>query len=338
MSIIRLSYLSSCLIVLLAVLSSCYQGSDSKNNFDVNRLSLQDSISKINLSIKKIRNDSNSLQTTLEQSLFSNDKINQLVLYRSLGDLHLKNFHFTSAIKNHGEYLKLSEELADSLQILKALNVLSIDYRKSYQMDNAIRYSFRARKTADNLQNSDTAILREKALTLNGIGWIYSMLEYADEARNSFRQSYHYAERASDTDLLADNLMGIGVAYRDKKMYDSARVYFNKSADLFIEINSRTGLGLTFFCFGQLSAKQGSYQEALIFLNNAYNTLKETSDKINWMEVCFTTGNTHKKLVQYAEAEKYLVEGLEIAKQLNLPFYLKNAYSDLSDLYYLSPL
>ncbi len=335
MSIIRLSYLSSCLIVLLAVLSSCYQGSDSKNNFDVNRLSLQDSINKINLSIKKIRNDSNSLQTTLEQSLSSNDKINQLVLYRSLGDLHLKNFHFTSAIKSHGEYLKLSEELADSLQIVKALNVLAIDYRKTYQMDIAIRYSFRARKIADNLQNSDTAILREKALTLNGIGWIYSMLEYADEARNSFRQSYHYAERANDTDLLADNLMGIGVAYRDKGMYDSARVYFNKSADLFIEINSRTGLGLTFFCFGKLSVKQGNYQEALIFLNNAYNTLKETSDKINWMEVCFTTGNTHKKLVQYAEAEKYLVEGLEIAKQLNLPFYLKNAYSDLSDLYYL---
>ena len=178
MSIIRLPYLSSCLIVLLAVLSSCAQGSDSKNNFDVNRLSLQDSINKINLSIKKIRNDSNSLQTTLEQSLSSNDKINQLVLYRSLGDLHLKNFHFTSAIKNHGEYLKLSEELADSLQILKALNVLSIDYRKAYQMDNAIRYSFRARKTADNLQNSDSIVLREKALSLNGISWIYSMLEY----------------------------------------------------------------------------------------------------------------------------------------------------------------
>lgn len=335
MSIIRLPYLSSCLIVLLAVLSSCYQGSDSKNNFDVNRLSLQDSINKINLSIKKIRNDSNSLQTTLEQSLFSNDKINQLVLYRSLGDLHLKNFHFTSAIKNHGEYLKLSEELADSLQIVKALNVLAIDYRKSYQMDNAIRYSFRARKTADNLQNSDTTVLREKALSLNGIGWIYSMLEYPDEALNSFRQSYQYAERVNQTDLLADDLMGIGVAYRDKKMYDSARVYFNKSADLFIEINSRTGLGLTFFCFGQLSAKQGSYQEALIFLNNAYNTLKETSDKLNWMEVCFTLGNTYKKLSQYAEAEKYLVEGLEIAKQLNLPFYLKNAYSDLSELYYL---
>ena len=118
MSIIRPSYLSLCLIVLLAVLSCCAQGSDSKNNFDGNRLSLQDSIRKANLSIKKIRNDSNSLQTTLEQSLFSNDKINQLVLYRSLGDLHLKNFHFTSAIKNHGEYLKLSEELADSLQIL----------------------------------------------------------------------------------------------------------------------------------------------------------------------------------------------------------------------------
>ena len=131
MSIIRPSYLSLCLIVLLAIACSCTQGSDSKNNFDGNRLSLQDSIRKANLSIKKIRNDSNSLQTTLEQSLSSNDKINQLVLYRSLGDLHLKNFHFTSAIKNHGEYLKLSEELADSLQILKALNVLSIDYRKA---------------------------------------------------------------------------------------------------------------------------------------------------------------------------------------------------------------
>lgn len=113
MSIVRSLYIfvSLPLIVLLTVASSCVRGSDSENYFGGNHFSLQDSISKINLSIKKIRNDSNSLQTTLEQSLSSNDKINQLVLYRSLGDLHLKNFHFTSAIKNHGNTLNYRKNL-----------------------------------------------------------------------------------------------------------------------------------------------------------------------------------------------------------------------------------
>ncbi|MEA4905646.1 MAG: response regulator [Petrimonas sp.] len=332
---IRFSYINLYVIILLTFACSCNKDPGPKNNLGTHSPSLQDSIHVINLFVEKIRNDSNRLQTALENSLPSNNKINQLVLYQSLGDLHLKNLHFTSAIQNHREYLKLSEEFADSFQILKALNLLAIDYLTAYQMDNAIRYFFRARKMAADLQNADNSILREKAVSLNGIGKIYSMLEYPDEALNSFRESYRYAKKANDAEIQADNLMGIGNAYKEKELYDSARIYFNKSADLFIEINSRTGLGLTFFCFGNLSIKQDNYQEALIFLTNAYNTLKETSDKLNWMEVCFTAGNTYKKLSQYAEAEKYLVEGLEIAKELNLPFYLKNAYSDLSDIYYL---
>lgn len=324
------------MILLLSFVLSCHKNAGSETNLlDKNISSLQDSINTTNLSIVKIKNDTTLLQASLEKSLALNDKISQLALYQSLGDLHLKNLHFTSAIKNHQEYLKISEEFADPLQIIKALNSLGSDYKKACEMDNAIRHYFQARRTAENLQNTDNLIIREKAVTLNGIGKIYSLLEYPDEALNSFKESSQYATTINDKEILADNLMGIGIAYQDKEMYDSARINFNKSADLFIETNSRTGLGLTFFCFGNLSAEQGQYQEALIFLNNAYKTLQATSDKLNWMEVCFTIGNTYKKLSQYTESEKYLTEGLEIAKQLDLPFYLKNAYENLSDLYNL---
>lgn len=325
------------LIMLLSSTLSCHKKDmDARNSFTDNRSSsFQDSISAINQSIAKIKNDTSLLQTSLQNSLSLNDKISQLVLYQSLGDLYLKNLHFTNAIKNHREYLKISEELADSFQIIKALNLLAIDYRKACEMDDAIRYYFQARKAAANIQNTDNFIIKEKAVSLNGIGRIYSLLNYPDEALNSYRESSQYAKTINDKEILADNLMGIGIAYQEKDMYDSARIYLNKSADSFIEINSKTGLGLTFLCFGNLSAKQGNYQEAIIFLNNAYNTLKATSDKLNWMEICFTIGNTYKKLSQYDESEKYLNEGLEIAKQLNLPFYLRNAYENLSELYYL---
>lgn len=336
MSVTRPFCLGLLHVLLPVLIYSCSQGTGSNKSTEAYRHSLQDSINEIELSLEPIKNDYVQLQVAMKESHLSNDLISQLVLNQKIGDIHLKSFRFDDAIKNHEDYLRLSEQLADSLQIVKALNLLASNYRKAYQLEHAIRHSFRARKILDNLQQSDSIIFKAKAETLNGIGWIYSMLDFPDEALNSFNQSYQYLEKnISDTELLADNLTGMGIAYSNKERYDSARVYFNKSSNFHIATNSRSGLGLIFLSFGKLSTKQGNYREALIFLNNAYNTLKETNDWIKQMEVCFASGEAYKKLEQYADAEKFLLEGLEIAKEMNLPFYLKTAYSELTDIYYL---
>lgn len=323
------------LFVLLIAFSCNKDRTIQNNDLEQSNVNIGEFIENAYTTVNKIGNDTTRLQAALTDSSIIQQPFIQLALHERLGEIHAKNSHFKSAIENHQEFLKIAEELGDSLQIAKSLNLLATNFRKIRHTDDAIKHYFKARRIADNLNNYDIKVIKEQAISLNGIAKIYSTLNHPEEALNAYKTSYKYAQTIEDKEISADNLMGMGVAFQEQKMYDSARVYYNKATDLFIEANSRTGLGLTFSCFGNLSIEQGEYQEALIFLNNAYNTIKQTSDKLNWMEVCFALSNVYTKLSQYAEAEKYLNEGYGIAMQLNLPYYLKIAHSELSNLYYL---
>lgn len=333
MLINRTGYICLSLILFLIAILAC-----DRNVYDIkspgdNAILLQDTIDSVYQSYEKYRNDTTILQIELEKNTRKNSKIQLLVLHDKLGEIHLSNYHFNSAIESYHKYFKLSEELNDSLQILTALNRLASVYKKTCLLNDAINYYFRALKLSDNLEDTHAGILKEKANTYYEIGDIYSMFGYFDEALVYFKKSYRYGETLDDKKGLADNRLGIGLVFQEKKLYDSARINYNKAIDLNIEANSKSGISLSFLRLGNLRVEQEFYQEALIYLNSAYQTLTNTSDKLNLMEICFALGDANIKLMNYAEAEKYLSEGVTIAKQINLPSYLETAYSKLSTLY-----
>ena len=327
-----ISYIISfCFMMLFA---SC------KNNTQVgveNQKSLivQDSLEKIQVTLSSIKNDTALFIKLLNEKDPESNKIQQLALYEKLGNTHLSNYNFPSAISSHKKHLEISESINDSLQILKALNLLAVDHLQSKHLNEAIVYYFNAYELFANLSSDHHAVLKEKAITLNGIGELFSMQGYPDEALSYYKESYLYSEKLNDKRYLSDNLLGVGMAYQEKEMYDSATTYFEKAINLNIELNSRSGLALAFLSMGNLNATQTNYQEAQIYLNSAYETLQNSSDKLNCMKVCFALGNNSIQLNNYADAEKYYLEGSQIAKDVKLPFYIEYSYACLSKLYRL---
>lgn len=329
----RTGYICLSLILFLIAIVACGRNVHDKKSLSDSTILLQDNIDSIYKSYEKYSNDTTILQAELEKNIHQNDKIQQLVLHKRLGEIHLGNYNFKSSIKNHHEYFKLSEELNDSLQTLTALNRLAFVYKKACLLNNAINFYFKALKLSDNLGDSPACVLKEKVNTYYEIGDIYSMFGYFDEALMYFKESYRYGESLEDKKSLADNRLGIGFVFQEKKLYDSARISYNKAIDLNIEANSESGIALSFLRLGNLRIEQEFYQEAIIYLNSAYQTLSNSSDKLNFMEICFALGDANIKLMNYAEAERYLSEGVEVAKQINLPYYLETAYSKFSALY-----
>jgi len=302
-----------------------------QNNFTT----LLDSIEKIQITLNKFENDTTVLQKLLEGKRAEKNKIFQLVLYERLGNIHLSNYDFKNAIENHKKSLEVSESINDSLQILKALNTLAADYLHSMQINNAITYYFKTYKLFSDVEISHFALLKEKAAMLQGIGCLYAIQDYPHNALSYFKEAQYYNEKIDDKSALTNNLVGIGRAYQAQGMYDSARVSFDKAIALNIELNSRSGLALSFLCMGELSISQANYQEAGIHLNSAYETLKNSSDKLNRMNICFVSGYNDIQLKSYADAEMKLLEGLGLAKEINLPLYLEISYTGLSELYRL---
>lgn len=112
-------------------------------------------------------------------------------LYQKLGLIHFQNHHFESALENHKQYLELSKQLNDSVQILKALNLLASENLQLQQITQAVDYYFEAydmfyKMDPSNNENLET----EKTITLKNIGYLYQLLGYQKEAQEYYKQSY----------------------------------------------------------------------------------------------------------------------------------------------------
>ena len=328
----HLFFLTLCFTILL---TSCKADNQSDVSHQNSFTAVLDSVEQIRVTLNRINSDTTLLHMFLNENEAENNKIYQLAVYEKLGNIYLSNYDFTNAIDNHKKYLDVSESINDTLQILKALNLLAGDYLQTRQMSDAITHYFRAYKLFRNLTSDHHAVLKEKAATLRGIGELYAMQGYADVALNYYRESQLYSEKLNDKRYVADNLLGIGSVYQAQEMFDSAQVSFDKAINLNIELNSRSGLALSFLSMGNLSSNQANFPEAHIHLNSAHETIKNSSDKLNWMKICFALADNNIKLNNYSDAEKQLLEGLQLAKEIKLPAYLENSYTHLSELYRL---
>ncbi len=288
----------------------------------------------VNVLISRISDDTLALINYLTLAQSSGDSYAEMATYNQLGLYHLNNFTFTKAIRYHNLFLDAAVSSGNKHMEMKAFNALANDYEQRSDVNESIEYYYKALSLWNKMGNQqDAALQTEKAVTLNGLGRIYLKMEQADEAIGYLRESYEIDNLYKNINGKAGSLLYIGVYFEYKMRYDSAAHYFNQSLAQSIEANSVSGIGICFERIGNLYMMEGDDESASVYLESAYNTLRPTSDKLNWLNICLSIGKLHIKKTEFAAAKSYLREGLKVAHELNLPNYLERVYDLLSELY-----
>lgn len=275
------------------------------------------------------------LKNKLKSAIEASDTVTQMIALNRLSGRY--NFHnqFDNVIKTELHFLQMAQQAGSKYLSSLSMNRLANAYQAISNTDEAARLYYNVLKDCKDYCAEDSLAMREKATALYGVGMIFTLFEANNKAIGFLDESYEMAQKSDNKQMLSRILLLKGRVMQNQALYDSARQYINESLEMSISSNSRSALGESFFSFGNLELAQNNFVEAEINLANAYNTLKNTSDKVNLIKICSNLGDTFIELNNLTDAERYYLEGLELSDKLKLRYSQEKLNYKLSRLYKL---
>ncbi len=283
---------------------------------------------EISSQLYKIRKDEDSLKWFLEKSIKEKNETGKLYSYRFLGNYMRENARFTEAINNHQNELEVALQLNDTTDIIQALNNLGTDFRRVGAMSEASDYHYRALDYAESYSGIATpAGMKNRVVSLNGIGNISLTLGYLDDAKKYFIEALEDEIKLNSPIGQAINYANIGAIYEQTGMNDSARAYYKYSLEQNMIAKSDMGIGLCYIHLGDIDKNEKNYEQARIEYEKAYNLMEDISDRWHWLVACISIAEINYLTGDMEDFNRYINKAETVAEAINSPEHLSEIYA-----------
>jgi tetratricopeptide (TPR) repeat protein len=192
--------------------------------------------------------------------------------------------------------------------IAEANRVIGIGYGYLSEPEKSLDYYLKALSYFQTSKNQDGL-----AKVNNNIGNLYHESDY-EKSIEYFTESLEIANKVKDEDLIAGIYLNLGNIYYRKKNFTKALEFYNKSNDLFVKLGNTVNIiqclqnkGVVYYNLNQLDIAQQLLLEA-----NKQAKEKDLNAAVASINLTLTSLFEQKN--QFAEAEKYLNEGLVYAQ------------------------
>jgi len=197
---------------------------------------------------------------------------------------------------------------------------------RAYYNVGELKLAYENMKKALSLTNDEEDLM----YTYNLIGMTLYKMGYLDDALLNYSRSLSLARDLGNTNMQAALLSNIAEIYNNKGELDKALSYCEESLNLTTNEKEKA---TTYNNIALLYDKKGDYQKTVEYLHKAieiderYGYYRDASiDKLN-------LGATYREMKDYENAEKYLSEGLEGAKEVGDKYWEATGYKYLARLY-----
>lgn len=276
-----------------------------------------------------------SLKLMLQQFIEENNDLGAMLCYKQLGLFLRENARFFEAINHHQEGLGLALKLKDTVEIVQALNNLGTDFRRIGAQGEASEYHYRALEYADTYSQAGVPGngMKNRVVSLNGIGNVSLTLGYLDDAEKNFRLALVDEIKMKSPIGQAINYANLGAIFEQRQQLDSARAYYKKSLEQNRIANSDMGIGLCLIHLGELYEKEKDYAQAKAEFQKAYDLMAEISDRWHWLEACLSIARINLLENNIPEFNKYIDLSEKTANQINSPEHLADVHTLKHDYY-----
>ena len=246
---------------------------------------------------------------------------------RELGRSYRNASQFSEAVDAHKKGLAAAEEIGDTIQIIQALNNIGTDYRRMSILDDASDYHYQALAVSDAYSDkTSTVSIKNRVVSLNGIGNVQLSLGNPQEAERVFREALK-GETYLDSYLgQAINYANIGALLEERGQLDSARIYYAESLRCNQLAGSDLGISLCHTHFGRLYENEGELDKAISEYELAYDAMKDGDDRWHWLESCLCLSRVHHAKGSVNLARTYLAEAKAVAEAINSTGHLADVY------------
>ena len=233
---------------------------------------------------------------------------------------------FYDAIDVHKKGLAAAEKLRDTLQIVQALNNIGTNYRRLGILDEASSWHYRALSLCDQYSGTrnpeDRKALKNRVVSLNGIGNVQLTMGNDVEAEKAFRQALSGETSLGSALGQAINYANLGSILESRDMKDSARFYYEKSLEFNTLAKSDLGISLCHAHFGRLAEKEGDYANAIEEYRKAYEIMEGSSDVWHWLESAVSLVRAYINAGDLDRASFYLGKATKEAERISSIEYL----------------
>ncbi|BAX79638.1 tetratricopeptide repeat protein [Labilibaculum antarcticum] len=250
-------------------------------------------------------------------------------IYYRIGVNHRYTHGYDSAKYYYFKSLPFAHKIKDHYKLGRIYNELGVVCRKTDRNEEALNYFVSSINTTKFTNN-----FYGKAIAENGIGNIYLVQKEYDKALSYFRESLKYGLSSDNKYHLEISYGNVGEAYLYLQEADSANLYINKSLELAKLRGNPIGEGICYQLLGQVQMFQNEYEKAYVFFEKALDLQRTKEDERYLSTILIQHGNVCSKLKRYKEAEKDLLEGRLISKEIHSIDNLMFANQVLYEIYY----
>ena len=310
-------------IFLLFVVITMFSQCSSSEKQSEEQTDYKEEISSTLYSIKDI----DSLLIVLDSFIEQDDDIAKMLCYKQLGVRQREKASFSDAIESHQQGLDIAIKLNDTVEIIQAMNNLGTNFRRIGAHSEASQYHFQALHHVESWSKLETpAGIKNRVISLNGIGNISLMLGFYNDAEDKFRKALEDETKLGSPIGQAINYANIGAIFELRQQYDSAYTYYNKSLEQNKIANSNMGIGLCLIHLGELYEKEGKYELAKEEYQKAYNLMYKISDKWHWLQASLALARINLTMGNISEFNRYIQLAEDTAKEIESPEHLAAVY------------
>jgi tetratricopeptide (TPR) repeat protein len=218
----------------------------------------------------------------------------------------------------------LAQSKQQGIAIFRQAQELQIKHRSKDDMENALK-KYEEALTIFNRVGAT----REKGVTINQIGQIYSSLGQYQKALEYGEKSLAISQKIGDMAEVAPSLNNLGQIYYFLGQYSKALKYFESSLPITQKIRDVKGEYSVLNNIGAIHRKLGQYTKALDYQEQSLAISKKIGDAKGEQANLSNIGLVYQGLGQYTKALAYYEKSLAITKKIG---YVKGEGMNLSSM------
>lgn len=326
-------------IASLLILATCagWAQNTELNDFKDSILKQPDDSIKVNnlivLSSRFLNEDPGESIKYANQSLALAQKLKlpkwEAYAYKAIGLGYYYRSNYPEAATQFQNSLAIFDSLDFKVGIANILNSLGSTYFNAGENTKAIDFHLRSLKISEELKDS-----LYMGTSLNGIGAAYNNNPAtADKALDYYLKALPIFKGIDYEDGTGMIAMNVGEIYKEKKLYDSAILYFDESLEVY-----RGTIDATFplNMLGAIYADQGDFEQALMYQRKALEIARELNAKLEMSQSLLGIAESLRKQRKYKEAILQFRDAMSLSKEISAKEELKEAYGGLAKTYSLT--
>lgn len=248
--------------------------------------------------------------------------------YQLLADVYFKIYIPDSAIAYYDKALELTEKKNVELRLSYLLKLGALESENG-SYTQALTHCIDALKIAESYPELERYI----ALLNNRIGSIYNQQESHLKAIQYFKKATRSHRRLGDSTGVAESIANSGMAYLNMKLFEKAKINFQKALDVYNNNNDQNGIAKMHDKLGLLEYTKGNYKEAISLQNQALRTRLKSKNYRDLPESYVGLSNSYLAIKRYDDALNATRSGMEVTRKTSSSPQLLDMYRQFYLIY-----